>query len=619
MADVLGGLSDLSTRATTAEYLARLLTAFEATTRMTVERSAVVSEARKLLGVSDVAGPITFSYFRELLRSQLDAGAPRRETFGRGGPTVLNVMSARGLRFPITIVPGLVEREFPLRRRQDPVLLDGERKRLNDVHGDDPMRALPLRSAGIDEERLLFRLALGAAADKVVVSFPRLDPATARPRVASAFLLRLLEELTGERHDYEKLERSRLVTRVPLSRRFPAARRDALTREEFDGASTIRAVRSGAPEEIAYLVQEAGPLSDRLDMEEERWGKPYFTRFDGILRDDALAAASTLSGYTREGRPGKAVSATSLEEYATCPFRFFMHHVLGLEPVEEPEEVLELSPLDRGQLYHAVLEDFLTEQKAEGSALSLQSRDALFRTSERLVESGPWSLLAYGGARLLVLRELETDLALWLADELHDDSGLVPSHFEVRFGGEIRNRDDADLSTEDGVPFDALGGVHVEFGGRIDRIDVSRDGRRARVIDYKSGKHPGRKKRVIYRGKRLQLPIYLMAARMMLGARHEAIDIESAEYRYVTVHGGDNSLALGSALLDERADDLRKAVGIIIGEGIASGMFFPYPESSACGNCDYAEACTSAAVSLAAMKNGDRRVGFFTNALAEID
>ena len=50
------------------------------------------------------------------------------------------------------------------------------------------------------------------------------------------------------------------------------------------------------------------------------------------------------------------MSATSLEEYATCPFRFFMHHVLGLEPVDEPEEPLELSPLDRGRLYHAVLE-----------------------------------------------------------------------------------------------------------------------------------------------------------------------------------------------------------------------------------------------------------------------
>jgi len=620
VAGVLEELSDLPARATAAQYLSHLLTAFEATTRATEERSVVVSEARKLLAVSDVAGPITFSYFRELLRSQLDAGAPRGETFGRGGPTALNIMSARGLRSPIVVVPGLVEREFPLRRRQDPVLLDGERAHLNEALGGDPLRALPIRSAGIDEERLLFRLAAQTAADTLILSFPRLDPATARPRVASAFLLRALEELTGERHDYEDLERSTRITRIPLSRRFPAIRREALTREEFDGASIVRAVTSGALEEIAYLVRAAGPLPERLDMEEERWGKPFFTRYDGVLRaGTALEAAASLSGYTREGRPGKAVSATSLEEYATCPFRFFMHHVLGLEPVEEPEEALELSPLDRGQLYHAVLEDFLRELKSEGRALSPESRDALFRTSERLVENGPWNLLGYEGARLLVLQELETDLALWLSDEIRDDSGLVPSHFEVRFGGRIRDHDDADLSTEGAVPFDALGDIHVEFGGRIDRIDISPDGRRARVIDYKSGKHPGRKKKVIYRGKRLQLPIYLMAARAMLGARHEGIDVESAEYRYVTAHGGDTSLALRSALLDERVDDLRKAVGLIVGEGIASGMFFPYPEDATCRNCDYADACTSAAVPLTEMKNGDKRAEFFTSALAEID
>jgi RecB family exonuclease len=532
---------------------------------------------------------------------------------------VLNVMSARGLRFPVVVVPGLVEREFPLRRRQDPVLLDSQRARLNEAQGDDPLRALPIRSAGIDEERLLFRLAAEAAADTLVVSFPRLDPATARPRVASAFLLRLLEELTGDRHDYDALERSERVTRIPLSRRFPLVRREALTREEFDGASIVRAAESDSLEEIAYLVHAAGPLPERLDMEEERWGKPFFTRYDGVLRKGALAAASELSGYTREGRPGKAVSATSLEEYATCPFRFLMHHVLGLEPTEEPEEELELSALDRGQLYHAVLEDFLRELKSDGVQLSRESRDALFRTSRRLVESGPWSLLGYEGARLLVLQKLETDLALWLTEEIRDESDLAPSHFEVRFGGEIRDRDDADLSTEDAVPFDALGGVHVEFGGRIDRIDVSTDGRRARVIDYKTGRHPGRKKRVIYRGKRLQLPIYLLAARMLLGSRHEGIDVESAEYRYVGARGADASLALGSALLDERVDDLRKAVGLIIREGIASGMFFPYPEEPTCKNCDYAEACTSAAVALAEMKNGDRKAEFFTGALAEID
>lgn len=618
---LIGELSGLASRATVKQYLTHLLRVFESITRQSDERSLVVGEARKLLAVSDIAGPIGFSYFTELLRSHLDAGAPRRERFGGGGPTVLNIMSSRGLRSPVAVVPGLVEREFPLRRRQDPILLDGERARLNESKGGDPLRALPLRAAGVDEERLLFRLAVRTATDALILSFPRLDPANARPRVASAFLLSALEELTGKRHDYEALEASERVRRIPLSRRFPASRSEALTREEFDGCSILRAVASGSPEEIAYIVHAAGPLPRRLDMEQTRWGRPFFTRYDGVLRSkDALAAASELSGFTREGRPGETVSATALEEYATCPFRFFMHHVLGLDPAEEPEEALELSPLERGKLYHDVLEGFFRRLASDGDLpVRPESRDLLFSTSERLVQEGPWHLAGYEGARLLVLQELLSDLALWFVDELSDDSGLTPSYFETRFGGEIRDRDDSDLSTEDGVPFDALGDVRVEFGGRIDRIDVSPDGSRARVIDYKSGVDPGKKKRVIYRGKRLQLPIYLMAARAMLVARRPGIDVESAEYRYVAARGGPASLALSRALLDERADDLRSAVGLIIREGIGSGMFFPYPEDRGCRNCDYAEACSSASVALARMKNGDRTAEFYTSVLAGID
>src|SRR6202008_811081 len=80
----------------------------------------------------------------------------------------------------------------------------------------------------------------------------------------------------------------------------------------------------------------------------------HFTRFDGNLSalGDRIAAIGP-SG------PAVVVSASRLETWADCPHAYFMHYVLHLDPVERPEDVVEISPLDRGSLVHAVLDEFV--------------------------------------------------------------------------------------------------------------------------------------------------------------------------------------------------------------------------------------------------------------------
>jgi ATP-dependent helicase/nuclease subunit B len=612
--------SVMPARAAVPGYLDLLCGFFRDVTRPSDGREIVVAAAERMREIASVAGTITFTYFVELLRAYLDAPAGQDARFGTGGPSVLSVMSARGLSYRVVVIPGLVEREFPLRHRQDPILLDADREKLNAGHRDNPLRTLPLRASGTDEERLLFRLAVSAATDVVVLTYPRLDPATARPRVPSIFVLDVLREITGRPHDYDGLEASEHIIRIPLSRRFPAHRMEALTRDEFDGCSILEAVESGRPESIAYLLNSDAPLLRRLEMEETRWTNPFFTRYDGALTsEESLAAARTLAGFTPDGPgPGQILSATTLEEYATCPFRFLMRRVLRIDPVEEPEDILELSPLDRGSLYHVVLERFLKRMRSQGRLpLSAASREDLFEIADGLTRSGPWGLAGYAGARLLEFRALALNLAVWLNAELLERGGFVPSYFEARFGGRTREHDDLKLSTKASVPFDAAEGVTVEFGGKIDRIDVSADRSRARVIDYKTGRPPSRKP-VLDGGRRLQLPVYLIASRAMLAGEHPDAVVESAEYRYVAAGHGAQPLRLTAEELDGRADDLRAAICLIL-KGITSGMFFPYPQDRACGNCEYARACGSTALKLASMKNGDRRARFFTEGLAEIE
>jgi hypothetical protein len=75
-----------------------------------------------------------------------------------------------------------------------------------------------------------------------------------------------------------------------------------------------------------------------------------FTRFDGNLA--GLAVPSPVDGVT---------SATRLQTWAACPFAYFVESILRVEPVENPEDALEINRLDKGLLVHEALERFIVE------------------------------------------------------------------------------------------------------------------------------------------------------------------------------------------------------------------------------------------------------------------
>jgi hypothetical protein len=83
--------------------------------------------------------------------------------FQRSGVNLLSASAARGLRFPLVIIPGLDEGRFPAKPRQDPLLPDSERVR---------MKTLPIKSQRIDEEKLLFDMAARSAEKRLAYDVP---------------------------------------------------------------------------------------------------------------------------------------------------------------------------------------------------------------------------------------------------------------------------------------------------------------------------------------------------------------------------------------------------------------------------------------------------------------
>jgi RecB family exonuclease len=330
-------------------------------------------------------------------------------------------------------------------------------------------------------------------------------------------------------------------------------------------------------------------LIDRpLAYDRARWTRGL-TTFDGRLLDPQLARWA-------EGKAGPAagqVSTSRLEEYARCPYLFFLKRVMDLESWEEPEAAEGLNPLERGRVIHALLEECIRNLGGERfghdplpeiqSTLAQRARAELDRSRPAGIPDLLWE----------IEREaLERTLENWLVFERSRSwDGFVPALLEYAFG-DFRGQHDS-------PPFRLTAGKHTfQFRGRIDRIDLSRNGRRARVIDYKTGRLPlsmsGHDRSPLMGGEKLQIPVYCGAVSAMEG--FGAIEEATGEYLYLQPH--DTSVvpcSYDSVTLSAATARLVRILEII-GNGIQEGIFFPRTSGSVrpeghCEFCDFLMIC----------------------------
>jgi superfamily I DNA/RNA helicase len=134
-------------------------------------------------------GPIDLDEVRRVLSDRLltvESDPPARR-FGRifvGTPD-----HARGRAFRVVFLPGLAERMFPQKPREDPLLLDERRAEL--------ATSLPTQDDRLDAERLLLQIAVGAASDRLYVSYPRID--LTESRAARSVVLRARHDACCDR------------------------------------------------------------------------------------------------------------------------------------------------------------------------------------------------------------------------------------------------------------------------------------------------------------------------------------------------------------------------------------------------------------------------------------
>jgi RecB family exonuclease len=484
----------------------------------------------------------------------------------------------RGLSFEAVFVPGLAEKMFPRKIVEEPILLDVARARISE--------GLATNQTRLEDERLAMALATGAAERQICFSYPRLDLDQARPRVPSFYTLEAVRAAEGQLPDFAELaRRAETATTARLGWPAPPDPADAIDAAEHDLAilDRLEARREESPGAARYLVTVNPHLARALRARYQRWGSSW-TACDGLLSRSETARA-LMAKHTFGLR---SYSPTALQNYARCPYRFFLQSIHGLAPREVPAAIDELDPLQRGSLIHDVQFDLFARLR-QGHLLPVRPgnldraqqqldlviaevaaryRDDLAPAIDRVWEDG--------------VAAIRADLREWLRRASEDDSGYVPWYFELSFG--LEHRPERRQADPQSVP----GAVELDCGiqlrGSIDLVERHPSGM-ARVTDHKTGKADAKPTQLIAGGKSLQPLLYALAAeKLFLGQA----DISSGRLYFCTSAGG---FAEQIVLLDENARAAAVRVAEAVGEAVAQPFLPAAPDKRQCELCEFRAVC----------------------------
>jgi CRISPR/Cas system-associated exonuclease Cas4 (RecB family) len=567
---VIKALDDLPVGAVWGEWIDALSRLVPRVLRRPERVVQVLAEMRPMSGV----GPVGIEEARTVLAPrlrQLEQDPPARR-FGRvfvGTPD-----QARGRSFEIVFVPGLAERLFPQRPREDPLLLDEARRTLSSQLDTQEDRA--------HRERIRLRLAIGSATRRVVLSYPRMEVAEARPRVPSFYGLDLMRAAHGALPGFETLERdaadageARLAWPAP---RDPGRAIDPI---EHDLAVLGRLLEMGeaARGRGRYLLELSDELRRSLTSRFWRW------RTKWMPQDGLVGLKAELVPILAQHRPNlRAYSVTGLQRFATCPYQFLLASIHRLAPRRETVPLIQMDPLTRGSMFHEIQAGTFAALR-EAGALPLtpehlgEALEMLDRVTDRIADR--WREdVAPAIPRVWDddVRAMRGDLRVWMRRMSDDAHAWTPIHFELAFGLSGRTPADPDSRPS---PVTLDGGWKLQ--GAIDLLECAIDGGELRVTDHKTGRNNVKAGCRIGGGEVLQPVLYSLAAEAMLG-----LPPKEGRLFFCTARGG---YEVHTVPIDALARRDASHVFQVVDGALAQGVLPPAPRKDACTYCDFRSVC----------------------------
>ncbi len=458
-------------------------------------------------------GKIAFENFIKTFEKLIeDSNYPTRA----GSPECVTICSAElspNKSFEAVFVAGLVEGQFP------------QRSGVAGFVGSDVLATWAQLGIDIDNPRAhptyewaLFQAQMDRAKSFVCLSYPHYE-LSGQECVPSFFLQSVEKKAKGFIAPYQN------------SLTSPASAVDAIKgwhwlheglESDFAGVPAINKLETN--------------LSGRIGLSQMRILGGNESLYNGWLVDPVKA------GVLKIDMP-EHFSASRLNDYGRCPFRYWVSHVLNLEPRIEPEAGL--SPKLLGNLHHYILETFFKKLATNKIDFYLALKENIAELLDEAIKSG-WSWIERREEflpgkfwkyeqediafrlRRLIARERERGIA--------DKDQFAPYMFEASFG-----RDNSPM-------LELLGKDKVSIRGQVDRIDVtgSAGAQKVRLIDYKTSSQ-AISKADASQGRNLQLPLYALAVeRAIMPGSHVS------KAMYVSINSGE---VVGTLDFDEPGTD----------------------------------------------------------------
>ena len=527
------------------------------------------------------------------------------------GVLVTSLEQLHSLEFKVMIMCGLVDGEFP--STYIPANFLGK-----------PLAKTEERQ--LRRERIAFYTGLTAFTNTIYLTYPRTSGE--KELVRSSFLDALLRITTVEQNSGLK--------------EFKELRTEKAERRASDFAQPDRDFPAFI-ETLEELAEESGNVLwhgkslPRIEEGKEMLENLKHTVAVEIARRDATEDPSlapeyrgiigeALNSTERENlaeRRRNEYSASQLELYARCPFKYFTQRLLGIDAPRNYD--VTLTPLERGFLLHTVLFRLYSELREQNSLPITEETGskALHRAQEIAREEIQGIELDHpywkiDRERLLGSASLHGLLEQWIESEIQRGDGkteLVPEFFEVGFGasGSGSTASDSRISSSDEIEL-----YTIKVRGKVDRVEILRqdDTIYYAVADYKTGQPPSRGD--IEKGLSLQLMLYLEVIRHIL-AQHFDVPLENVKpaggiyYQLNTrqVNTKDTYLLVPNELkkdlikerkykrdpdtveiLEERMEEAFAFAEKYV-EGIAAGNYHvtTHDVNSVCRGCEYHSVC----------------------------
>ena len=529
----------------------------------------------QLAGLDSVENRVALGDFTHTFQHWIERSGVTEDRRHIDGVMVLNATAARGLSFRALFLLGMNEGVFPRTIREDAFLRDRDREVLERDLGYKVSQKL----TAFDEEKLLFTLLAGAARERLYCSFQRADE-SGRALAPSWYIDELKRALDDNGRPCEPLNIPRSITEkasvAPFDHQDLLLPKELAIRLTLEGQDSTALVEASAL--LPALYKQGRKVAAAIDQSGGR-----LLPHDGVL--------ANFDSYWKHFSE-RGLSPTALEIYARCPFQFFARHVLGLAPLDRPEEILGPSPAEFGELGHEILNSFyralIDGGYFAGAAAKIDVDSALQAVAARAFidyeENHPVGYpLAWESLKESIIQLLRQVLAQDLGEL--SQSGFVPASLETDVTAQLP-----------GDWPDPLKGLAIR--GRMDRID--RKAEALRVIDYKFkfGANPATEDkdliRAALRGERLQPPFYYLLAQSWVEEHGQTSrpGIE-ANFYFIAPRWSQGPLitrSYGSEGLANRAGAETKQTIAYLADGVRQGRFF-INRGEYCGRCDAAPIC----------------------------